>query len=243
MEGFDDMNIIDIIVILVIISGLCLGFKRGLTREVVHFAKFALALVIAFLLKNPLSKLMYEHLPFFDFGGLFKGVSALNIILYEFIAFLLVLAIVLVIFRILLLATAIFEKILNTTVILSLPSKILGMIIGGIHYYLIVFILLFVITLPIFKLGDILAQSKLRDAILNKTPILSGLVDKTVSIIDEFNELGEKFKTEDDTDQFNLETIDLFLKYNIITVDAVETLNAKDKLQIDRLESVLEKYR
>lgn len=237
------MNIIDVIVILVIISGLCLGFKRGLTREVVHFAKFALALVIAFLLKNPLSKLMYEHLPFFDFGGLFKGVSALNIILYEFIAFLLVLAIVLVIFRILLLATAIFEKILNTTVILSLPSKILGMIIGGIHYYLIVFILLFVITLPIFKLGDILTQSKLRDTILNKTPILSGLVDKTVNIIDEFNELGEKYKTEDDADQFNLETIDLFLKYNIITVDAVETLNSKDKLQIDRLESVLEKYR
>lgn len=243
MEGFDDMNIIDIIVILVIISGMCLGFKRGLTREVVHFAKFALALIIAFLLKNPLSKLMYEHLPFFDFGGIFKGVSALNIILYEFIAFLLVLAIVLVIFRILLLATAIFEKILNTTVILSLPSKILGMIIGGIHYYLIVFILLFIITLPIFKLGDILAQSKLREPILNKTPILSGLVDKTINIIDEFNELGEKYKTEDDADKFNLETIDLFLKYNIITVEAVETLNSKDKLQIDRLESVLEKYR
>lgn len=237
------MNIVDIIIILIIISGLCLGFKRGLTREVVHFAKFALALIIAFLLKNPLSKLMYEHLPFFDFGGIFKGVSAINIILYEFIAFLLVLGIVMLIFRILLLATAIFEKILNTTVILSLPSKILGMIIGGIHYYLIVFILLFVITLPIFKLGDILGQSKLSTTILNKTPILSGLVDKTVSIIDEFNELGQKYKTEDDADQFNLETIDLFLKYNIITVDAVETLNEKDKLQIDHLESVLDKYR
>ncbi len=237
------MNIIDIIVILVIISGLCLGFKRGLTREAVHFAKFALALVIAFLLKNPLSKLMYEHLPFFDFGGLFKGVSALNIILYEFIAFLLVLAILLVIFRVLLLATTIFEKILNTTVILSLPSKILGMIIGGIHYYLIVFILLFVISLPIFKMDDILSQSKLKNTILNKTPILSGLVDKTINIIDEFNELGQKYKAGEDTDEFNLETIDLFLKYNIITVEAVETLNSKDKLQIDRLESVLEKYR
>lgn len=237
------MNIVDIIIILIIISGLCLGFKRGLTREVVHFAKFTLALIIAFLLKNPLSKLMYEHLPFFDFGGIFKGVSAINIILYEFIAFLLVLGIVMLIFRILLLATAIFEKILNTTVILSLPSKILGMIIGGIHYYLIVFILLFVITLPVFKLENILSQSKLKNAILTKTPILSSLVDKTVNIIDEFNELGQKYKTEDDADQFNLETIDLFLKYNIITVDSVEILNDKDKLQIDHLESVLDKYR
>ncbi len=117
------------------------------------------------------------------------------------------------------------------------------MIVGGIHYYLITFIVLFIVTLPFFKLEDVLKDSKLRDPILNKTPILSGLVDKTVSIIDEFNELGQKYKTENDNDQFNLETIDLFLKYNIITVDSIETLNSKDKLQIDNLESVLNKYR
>lgn len=237
------MNIIDIIIILLVISGLCLGYKRGLTKEVVCFAKFALALVIAFLLKNPLSKLMYEHLPFFEFGGIFKGVTALNIILYEFIAFLLVLGIVMLVFRILLLATTIFEKILNTTIVLSLPSKILGMIVGGIHYYVIAFILLFVISLPVFKMDTQIEESKLRDPIINNTPILSGIVLKTVNIIDEFNSLGEKYKSEINTDEFNLETIDLFLKYNIITVDSVETLNSKGKLKINRLEGVLEKYR
>lgn len=237
------MNIIDIVIILLIITGICLGFKRGFTREVVCFAKFALSLIIAFLLKNPLSKLMYEHLPFFDFGGIFKGVSAINIILYEFIAFLLVLGIVMVIFRILLLATTIFEKILNTTVILSFPSKILGMIVGAIHYYLIVFILLFVVTLPVFKFDDILKDSKFKETILTKTPVLSGFVDDTVNIINEFNNLGNKYKTETDSNQFNLDTVDLFLKYDIITVEAIETLNEKDKLQIDRLEEVLDKYR
>ena len=237
------MNIIDIVIILLVISGLCLGYKRGLTKEVVCFAKFALALVIAFLLKNPLSKLMYEHLPFFEFGGIFKGVTALNIILYEFIAFLLVLGIVMLAFRILLLATTIFEKILDTTIVLSLPSKILGMIVGGIHYYVIAFILLFVISLPVFKMDTQIEESKLRDPIINNTPILSGIVLKTVNIIDEFNSLGEKYKSEINTDEFNLETIDLFLKYNIITVDSVETLNSKGKLKINRLEGVLEKYR
>lgn len=237
------MNIIDIIIILLVISGLCLGYKRGLTKEVVCFAKFALALVIAFLLKNPLSKLMYEHLPFFEFGGIFKGVTALNIILYEFIAFLLVLGIIMLAFRVLLLATTIFEKILNTTIVLSLPSKILGMIVGGIHYYVIAFILLFVISLPVFKMDTQIEESKLRDPIINNTPILSGIVLKTVNIIDEFNVLGEKYKSEINTDEFNLETIDLFLKYNIITVDSVETLNSKGKLKINRLEGVLEKYR
>lgn len=237
------MNIIDIIVIILVISGLCLGYKRGLTKEVVCFAKFALALVIAFLLKNPLSKLMYEHLPFFEFGGIFKGVTALNIILYEFIAFLLVLGIVMLVFRILLLATTIFEKILNTTIVLSLPSKILGMIVGGVHYYVIAFISLFIISLPVFKMDTQIEESKFRDPIINNTPILSGIVLKTVNIIDEFNTLGEKYKSGTNTDEFNLETIDLFLKYNIITVDSVETLNSKGKLKINRLEGVLEKYR
>ena len=223
------MNIIDIIIILLIISGLCL--------------EFTLALVIAFLLKNPLSKLMYEHLPFFKFGGIFKGVSALNIILYEFIAFLVVLGIVLIIFRILMMATAIFERILNTTVILSLPSKFLGMIIGGIHYFILSFILLFVLSLPIFKLDDKLSESKLREPILTKTPVLSSVVDKTINIIDEFNVLVKEYKEIDDANEFNLDTIDLFLKYNIVTVESIETLVEKDKLQIDRLESVLSKYR
>ena len=237
------MNIIDIIIILIIISGLCLGFKRGFTKEVVCFAKFALALVIAFLFKNPLSKLMYEHLPFFEFGGIFKGVTALNIILYEFVAFLLVLGIVMVIFRVLLLATTIFEKILNTTVILSLPSKLLGMVIGGIHYYLITFILLFIVTLPVFKMDKLLEDSKFKEPILKNTPILSGIVDETVSIIDEFNELGQKYKSASNATEFNLEAIDLFLKYDIITVDSIEVLNEKDKLQVDRLDEVLNKYR
>ncbi len=237
------LNIVDIIIIILIITGLSLGYSRGFTKEVVCFAKFALALIIAFLFKNPLSKIMYQILPFFEFGGIFKGLTAINILLYELIAFLLVLGILMIIFRMLLLATTIFEKILNTTFILGLPSKILGMLVGGIHYFIISFILLFAISLPIFKASDILQDSKLKEPILTKTPLLSGLVSKTVNIIDEFEEMLEDYKSEDNVDELNLKTIDLFLKYDIITVDSIETLNSKGKLQIDNLESILKKYR
>lgn len=43
--------------------------------------------------------------------------------------------------------------------------------------------------------------------------------------------------------EFNRETLDLFLKYDVITVDSVETLRDKNKLKIDNLDEILNKYK
>jgi uncharacterized membrane protein required for colicin V production len=236
------LNLLDFILIIILIAGLAVGFKRGFTKELVCFLKFALAFVLAFLLKNPVSTLMYQNLPFFSFGGLFKGVTVINILLYELIAFLLILFILMFLFRILLLATSIFEKILNVTVVLSIPSKILGMIVGLVHYFLIIFICLFVLNLPVFNI-EIVSSSKFKTPILNKTPFLSNLALKTTKTIAEFEELKEEYKVSNNTNEFNLKTIDLFLKYDVITVKSVDILNKRGKLKIDLLESVVEKYR
>ena len=82
------MNIFDIIVIIVIVSCMVAGFKRGFTRELVSAVGFFLVVVLSYYLKNPISVFLYEHLPFFKFGGIIKGVTALNIFLYEAFAFL-----------------------------------------------------------------------------------------------------------------------------------------------------------
>ena len=78
----DDMNIIDVIVILVIVSCMVAGFKRGFTRELVSAVGFFLVVALSYILKNPISVFLYEHLPFFNFAGIIKGVTALNIFLY-----------------------------------------------------------------------------------------------------------------------------------------------------------------
>lgn len=237
------MNIVDLIIILIVITGILIGYKRGFTKELVCFCKFAFSLIIAFLFKNPLSKLMYENLPFFKFGGFFKGISALNIILYEFIAFLLVLLIIMIVFRILMVVTTIFEKILNATIILGIPSKILGMILGAIHYFLIIFVTLFIISLPMLNTKKLIENSLLSKPILKHTPILSDAVDDTVKVIDEFNSLIEKYDSSVSTNEFNLETIDLLLKYDIITIDSINILTSKGKLKIKGLDKIIDKYK
>ena len=81
------MNVLDIIIIIFILFGAVLGFKRGFTKELLKAVGFILVLVLAYFFKNPLSVFMYEHLPFFEFGIL-KNVEILNILIYEGIAFL-----------------------------------------------------------------------------------------------------------------------------------------------------------
>jgi len=236
------MNIVDIIIILLVIFGGMLGFRRGFTREVATFFGFVIVIVLAFLFKNPLSVFFYENLPFFSFGGFFKGISILNILLYEIIAFLLLVFLFSIILKVVLLITGLFEKILSFTVILGIPSKILGMIVGVIEYFVYAFVFLFVFSLPLFDITEI-QESKFREDILYNTPILTDLSKETIKVFDEFDELKEKYKNDTNVNSFNLEALDVFLKYKVISVDNATKLVESKKLKIENVEMVLDKYK
>lgn len=236
------MNIVDVMILCLIAFGALLGFKRGLTKELATFLGFIIVIVLAFVLKNPLSIILYEHLPFFDFFGIFKGVSILNILLYEVIAFLILLLLFTGILKLILVITGIFEKILSITIILGIPSKIAGMIIGAVEYFVYTFVILFIISLPLFNF-DWIQESKLRKDILNHTPVLTDLSKETIQVFHEFADLKEKYQTDTNPNSFNLEALDVFLKYNVVTVESVDKLVQNGKLKIDDIESVLIKYR
>lgn len=236
------MNIFDVIIILFILSGAVVGFKRGLTRELVSLVSFFAIVILAFMLKNPISIFLYEHLPFFKFGGILKGVTVLNIALYEIIAFLIMVIILSVIFKILAIITNLFEKILKMTIILSIPSKIAGAVVGIIESYIWVFIVLYILSFPIFNIG-ILNESKYKNNILNNTPLLSGFIEPTMKVLDEFGDLKNKYESTENASEFNRETLDLFLKYDVVTVESVDKLIENDKLKIDNVEEILNKYR
>lgn len=236
------MNIIDAVIILVLLAGAVVGLKRGFTKQLLSFLGIFLVVVIAFLLKNPLSTFMYENLPFFKFGGLFKGVTVLNIALYEVLAFIILVSVLTIIMRLLIFASSIFEKILNFTIILGIPSKILGAVLGLIESFVWVFIVLYVVSLPVFNISFV-NESKYKDKILKSTPILSGYVDKSIKVINEFTALKDKYENTPNANEFNKETLDLFLKYKVVTVDSVDLLIKKNKIGINGIDGVLNCYR
>lgn len=234
------MTIIDIGIILILILGAIVGFKRGLTTQLVSTVGIILIIIVAFLLKNPVSEFMYKNLPFFDFGGLLKGISVLNIAVYEIIAFLIVLSVLVIVFKLLLKATKIFETLLKFTIILGIPSKIAGAVVGVIENYIFIFIILYIISLPVFNFN---LESDYKDKILNNTPILSSVADNGLKVIEEFKILKEEYDKAPNANEFNRETLDLFLKYDVVTVESVETLINKDKLKIEGVETIINKYK
>ncbi len=237
------MNIVDLIIIILILFGAVIGFKRGFTKSLVSAVGLIAIVIIAFLLKNPVSTVLYEHLPFFQFGGVIKGVTVLNIALYELLAFVIVLAVLGIVLKILMIATSIFERILTLTIILGIPSKILGAIIGALEWFILVFIGLYVLNMPVVNVKEI-DNSTLAPKILNNTPILSGVIKDTNDVINEFASIKDRYTDKNvDTNEFNKETLELFLKYNVVSVDSVDKLIKDNKLKIDGIDEVLVKYR
>ena len=142
------MNYIDILIIIFIAFGALLGFKRGFTRELLSLIGIFVVLILSFILKNPVSVFLYNNLPFFTFGGIFKDITVLNILVYEVLAFFIVFFVLSILLKILFMVTKIFEKILNLTIILGIFSKILGALVGIIKHVIYVFIILFILKLP-----------------------------------------------------------------------------------------------
>lgn len=236
------MNIVDIIIIAFLLLGALVGWKQGFTKSLVNCIGYILIIVIAFLLKNPLSELMMTYLPFFDFFGTIKGITVLNIALYEILAFLIIFSLLLILLKVLMVATSIFETILKFTIILGIPSKILGAILGLIKNYVITFMVLYVLTLPMITGNEVLNDSKFTKPILESTPALSLFADKTLKVATDFASLKDEYTSSSSSNEFNLETLDLFLKYDIVKKDTVQKLIDKGKINIDGVENILNKY-
>ena len=141
-----NLNIVDVIIILIIALGALVGFKEGAIKRSTSIVGLVLVVILSFTLKNYLSVYFYENLPFFDLWGVFKGIQVLNIVFYEMVAFLIIASVLTIVYRVILGITGIIEKILKATIILSIPSKILGFFVGLFEYYIWVYLFLFILT-------------------------------------------------------------------------------------------------
>lgn len=225
------MNVVDILILIALALGAVAGFKAGAIKKTADFLGTFIIIILAFYLKNDLSVLMYENLPFFNFGWLIKGVEALNVLIYEAIAFVIVFVALLFILKVILLATGLIEKILKATVILSIPSKILGIIVGLIEGYVYVFIALVVFTLPISELPYV-RESTIGTFMLNNTPILSGISEEMIDIYGSVYEIIEE-KDNKTNEELNEEVLTLLIEKQVLPKESAKKLVDQNKIHIN----------
>lgn len=234
-----NLNIVDIIIILIILLGGVVGFKEGAIKKITSIVGLILVVVLSFILKNHLSVFFYENLPFFDFWGVFKGIQVLNVVFYEMLAFLIISSVLTIVYRVILKLTGLIEMILKATIILSIPSKILGFFVGLIENYIWVYLFLFVFTLPVFNIKDIY-DSKTATFIITKTPVLSKYTGKTLDIYNDLYGIIDNRENKTNT-QVNEEAMKLMLEYDIITPQSARKLVDKNKVNIND-DSFIETY-
>lgn len=231
------MKIYDIIIICFLILFGLIGFKRGFFKSFISCVGFILVIVLAYMFKNIVGDFFVLNLPFISFKNFLGGASTLNIILYQAIAFLLMLIILGIVYKIIIAITGIFEKILKMTIILGIPSKILGLIFGVLEGYVILYLIIFFLHQPFIKF-DIYNESDYSKQILEKTPVISDFANQSLSIINEIKDLSEI----KDNNELDLQIANLILKDKVVSKNVMQKLVDKGKITIAGIEEVLNKY-
>ena len=225
------MNVVDVVIVVLLILGGVAGFKAGVIKKLTDFLGMFAVVILAFYLKNYISVIMYENLPFFNFFGLINGINALNILLYEVIAFLVIFILLLFVLKVIHLATGLIEKILKATVILSIPSKILGIIVGVIEMYVYIFLVLVIATLPVFD-SSFLKDSKMANYILDNTLVLSNVSNEITDIYGDVYDIIDNRKDKSN-EEMNEEILKVLIDKKVVTKESAKKLVDKNKIHIN----------
>ena len=237
------LNIFDVGIILLLIMFLIVGFKNGVIREAFALIGIIAVFILSFVFKGLLGNLMCIILPFFKLSGIIEGFSVINILIYQIIAFMLVFAILLTIYEIFLKISKFIQKLVNLTIILILPSKILGAVVSLIKGVIVLFAVFIVLMIPL-KNSELFTGSTMVNQILYKTPILSQSSNNYINTVEEIYNLAEKVSNKKiSTNAANLELLDMMLKHKIVNKSTVESLVKLHKLDdVNNIETVLQKY-
>ena len=231
------MSLIDVVIIITLILFAFIGFKRGVFKSLVMFLGFIIIIFLAYALKNYIGDFLVLNLPFIKFGDFLGGAATLNIIMYQSLAFILVLIVLGLIYNFLVAISGVFEKLLRITIILGIPSKLLGMVVGLLEGYIIVYLVLFFLTQPFLNAED-LKNNNYVSTILNNTPVISSFAEDSLRIVNEVREVTEIKNKE----QMDLKLADLILKEKVTTYDVMQKLVDKKKITVDGIQDIIDKY-
>ena len=237
------MNIIDIIVILLIAFSAYIGMKKCFVKSLVSFVGIVVVFILAYFMKNPIADWLCLNLPFFNFTGSFRGATILNVIFYQIVAFIIMFSLLMVAYHVIVRISGLVEKLLKTSFILAVPTKIGGLIVGIFEGIVISLIAIVVLSLPVLKF-NLVEDSAIRNYLYNVSPLIGNITGSMNESVDEILELKEKFNNNEDKEEFNLGALDIMLKHKAMKVSLAEKLVNSGKLNInqDKAKEIISKY-
>lgn len=221
--------IISLIVILVFVSDVINGYKKGFLGTAIKLFKSVVALVFAYLFKGKLATYLSIHLPFFNLQGLFKGLDIVNVLIYELIAFVAIFAVVSLILKIIIDLFNIEERLFSLIVQLGIPNNLIGGIFGGLKSIVVIYFVLSIFT-AVANFVNIDTGNSLGEYVLN-IPVLKNSFGGTLDSLDEISELAVEYKNTQDKGVINGDAISILLENGILTEEQLSVLIESGKVE------------
>ena len=229
--------LVDIVLLICLLSGIYDGYKKGFLESTIKFIGTIVALVGAYMFKNPVSVFLYTHLPFFKLGGVFKGITVINILIYEFIAFVLVFIAVLLILNLIYQITGLVQKLFSVIAFLGLPNKILGAVVGFVETVIILYFVCFLFVFVTNFFGYKMEESFV-DVLLD-VPVLKDTFGPSLNSVNDIALLAKDYHDVQDKDEYNYKALEILLKYDVITKENAQKLVDDKKISIPNVEVLL----
>lgn len=221
--------IISLIIILVFISDIVTGYKKGFLGTTLKFLKSVVALLFAYLFKSKLGTYLSINLPFFNLKGIFKGMDIVNVLIYELIAFIAIFAIVSLILKIIIDMFNIEEKLYSLIVRFHIPNNLIGGIFGGLKSIVVIYFVLSIFT-AVANFVNIDTGNSLGEYVLN-IPVLKNSFGGTLDSLDEISELAVEYKNTQDKGVINGDAISILLENGILTEEQLSVLIESGKVE------------
>ncbi len=236
--------VVDIAIVAMILMFAVVGMKNGFFKEIISLAGIIIVFILSFIFKEQIGNFLCKILPFFKFEGFhIEGLVALNILIYQLVGFFFIFGILFGAYTLVLKLTGIVQKVIDKTIIFLLPSKIGGLIVGAFEGYILTFIVLMVLTIPLKNVA-MFKESYVLNLMINKTPIVSKYTKDLATIIDDTYILVDGVSDKKMAiNEANLKMIDGMLKYKIVSKKTIEQLVVLDKLNtVENIDRVIDKY-
>lgn len=185
----------NIIIIVLLLFGFLMGLRRGFILQLLHLLGFVAAFVVAVLYYNKLAPHLVLWIPYPELSsdGLwatFVQNLPLKAGFYNIIAF----AIIFFATKILLQIIATMLDFVSDLPILNSVNKLLGSVLGFIEVYLIIFVILYVLTLaPVDFIQIRINDSSIALFIIEKTPLLSEKIQEL--LLNDMEDVKETVKS------------------------------------------------
>ena len=166
---------LDLILLVLLLAGLLIGFKRGLVLQFFHMVGFVVALIVAYTYFRQLAEnfVLWVPYPTVDDSSRFAiAVEQLDLdeTFYQLLAFALIFFAV----KFLLMLIASMFDFVKYIPVLGFISRILGAVLGFIEAYVLLFFAVYVFALlPIDGIQNQLENSGIARALLEHTPYFS----------------------------------------------------------------------